>query len=886
MLNKIIIINSELYAKAEIELGNASSIQLVGKNNIGKSSLINTLNFLYITEPSQMRFEGGRRFLESLPHYFPTLDQSYIIFEIKNSTYSCILVKRTKDNDIAYYRIPHAYEESFFFTTQEDAQKVLPFKEVKDQLALQKIDTELLPRNELYRTVYSTHKADQPVLLLSKTQKGNPSRRKKQLNTFTAIYKHLIRSAKTSADDLTSLLIEASSYASELNIFAGSSNTHLNDVEKLEKKARKLTEAQPTFERLKKANKDSHELQQSLGKAYYTFQKEYDPALQKLSEKINESEKKIQELEEETKKIATQKEQIFQEKGRYENIQKQHNQDLRYIDEKLKIIAPYETKLAFSALQKEVEQLESQKIRLKKALYDQNRQIKKPQQLKQELAQLKAKADQLTHTLVNFSDTLIQHISPDINVRKRLNTFLSKELLYLPKTAIQKQVSKITKELSLFDGKIDISGLTTDKPFTSLEEFQAQLTETKKEIQAIQALLDNQEALTHTEAQWQERYDLLRQVQEKPTLITQQKELQKVLQEAAKKEKQCEEQLKTYQKSQEANRKALGHAEEQKNTLKQTKEGHEVRKKELKERNIPIIEEQLPETNLDKLYQRILQEHEEARGQEVKTRKLMGEIQAILKEHYHQDIDQYIQTLTQEFDSIQEIYEKRDSILEGVIQNFVQPTQTFLNNYQEFKKYLQDFSRKLAGHHISGIEKLDLHLEESSKYLEELTEISRIKPTTPLGIRDVDQDKRMNLLRRYIAAEYAFHLKDLFRLKLRITKNDGKKQTLDISKQMQSYGTDKVLRIFIFVMLLKEFFIAKPDNRVAIYIDEVGTVDRENIQRILSLCAQHQILPIFASISPVEGLDKHYLLLRSDENNGKLCVNESTTLHTDLPATS
>lgn len=52
MLNKVIIINFALYTTAELQLGEASSIQLVGQNNVGKSSLVNTLNFLYITDLS------------------------------------------------------------------------------------------------------------------------------------------------------------------------------------------------------------------------------------------------------------------------------------------------------------------------------------------------------------------------------------------------------------------------------------------------------------------------------------------------------------------------------------------------------------------------------------------------------------------------------------------------------------------------------------------------------------------------------------------------------------------------------------------------------------------------------------------------------------------
>lgn len=97
---------------------------------------------------------------------------------------------------------------------------------------------------------------------------------------------------------------------------------------------------------------------------------------------------------------------------------------------------------------------------------------------------------------------------------------------------------------------------------------------------------------------------------------------------------------------------------------------------------------------------------------------------------------------------------------------------------------------------------------------------------------------------------------------------------LDFSKQMESYGTDKVLRIFIYLMLLKQFFVLEPGNRVAIYIDEVSAIDPLNIQRILDLCEKYHILPIFASVEVKPELNNYYLLLRSDKNNRKVYVGE------------
>ena len=83
MLKRLVILHSDIYSKADIELGDCDSLQIVGPNNIGKSTLIYALNFLYIIDGKQMTFSGNRTGDKStINHYFPSINSSYIIFEI------------------------------------------------------------------------------------------------------------------------------------------------------------------------------------------------------------------------------------------------------------------------------------------------------------------------------------------------------------------------------------------------------------------------------------------------------------------------------------------------------------------------------------------------------------------------------------------------------------------------------------------------------------------------------------------------------------------------------------------------------------------------------------------------------------------------------------
>src|SRR5438477_8049191 len=76
---RIVLIRSGKYDYAEVELDGA--LQIVGDNNMGKTTLINTLQFLYIDEKNKMNF-GSYSLDQTLEYSFPT-QYSYILFECR-----------------------------------------------------------------------------------------------------------------------------------------------------------------------------------------------------------------------------------------------------------------------------------------------------------------------------------------------------------------------------------------------------------------------------------------------------------------------------------------------------------------------------------------------------------------------------------------------------------------------------------------------------------------------------------------------------------------------------------------------------------------------------------------------------------------------------------
>ncbi|MGA2658315.1 MAG: hypothetical protein ABSH34_12480, partial [Verrucomicrobiota bacterium] len=84
---RLILIRSGLYEYAEVDL--AGALQIVGPNNTGKTTLINTLQFLYLDDRRHMDF-GSYTAEQTREFYFPN-QYSYILFECLGATGQCVV---------------------------------------------------------------------------------------------------------------------------------------------------------------------------------------------------------------------------------------------------------------------------------------------------------------------------------------------------------------------------------------------------------------------------------------------------------------------------------------------------------------------------------------------------------------------------------------------------------------------------------------------------------------------------------------------------------------------------------------------------------------------------------------------------------------------------
>ena len=129
---KIILIHAGRYEYAEVEL--SGTLQIVGPNNTGKTTLINTLQFLYLNDIRNMDF--GYKWDQTRAFYFPN-EFSYVMFECVGALGECVIgwrgQSKASGGDPERFCFTGPYHQNDFFDSHN---QVRAPRDVNARLAL------------------------------------------------------------------------------------------------------------------------------------------------------------------------------------------------------------------------------------------------------------------------------------------------------------------------------------------------------------------------------------------------------------------------------------------------------------------------------------------------------------------------------------------------------------------------------------------------------------------------------------------------------------------------------------------------------------------------------------------------------------------------------
>jgi len=514
MLQRLVILNSSIYSKAEMLLDDCDSIQLVGPNNIGKSTLIYALNFLFIVDGTRMSFSGNRKGdKETIHHYFPTVNQSYIIFECGKFEPYCIIVKRDIEGELEYYRLNCEFREEYFFEKIEKQQKIRKFEEISDIVAKEGLELyQFKSKSEYFHFLYQRGADSNAAVWLEDTVKSDGLN-----NNFSKVYRYLINSKLITNKSLKDALVIADNRENEKLSFSQKNKKDITDLLRINDEIKVIRTIQEDFENFREIVNQYNAKTRIVAELIYSFNNSYSVTLPELNHRIIQKEKDVISLQTEINeelepKKQTLNQQIGAKAALADTLVKSTSELQKQVDE----VKAFETK---EFLQESLENLNVTRKEIEVRLTRLETQKISAKQLESKLEKLVHDLGRVENQVNNFDSQLIHNLAENQDDKKLLYTILSEDFSGQNASLIKKKVTKTSNKVQIFDGEITLPKNFELKELPSLEELKEQLQLLKNEKIDTEKLL---QAANHLEQTVEELHGIqkgIAEIHEKTRLI-------------------------------------------------------------------------------------------------------------------------------------------------------------------------------------------------------------------------------------------------------------------------------------------------------------------------------------------------------------------------------
>lgn len=878
MLKRLVILNSEIYSKADIELADCDSLQIVGPNNIGKSTLIYALNFLYIIDGKQMTFSGNRTGDKTtFNHYFPSISSSYIVFEIFKKRYYCILVKKNAEGSLDYYKIDSDFKDEHYFKQSTEGQTLKKFDTLLADFSSSGIEYSKFPnRRDLFNFVYQKGKKNNGVVWLNE---GASQDQREITNNFSKIYRYLINSKLIDNKTLKESLIIADNKENEQVEFSKKNQKDIQTLLKHNREIKVIRSIQKSFTDFKELVNQYKAKNQILSEVVYAFNTLYSSVNIDLNTSIIKKRKEKEEHQVNLSETLNPKQSELNQKiGGLKTIISQKQTSIDTLNKQISKIKAYEG-IAF--LNQSLSNLDKERKDIESRLTQIENQNLKSRDIETEITRLTQEISNLERQINTYSNLLIHQISKNVKNKELLNAILSDSITALPKENIQSEIENLNDIMKIFDGAITIPKDFKGKSIPSLDDLQLRKNKALKDKESNEQLLPIAKDLERYRSELSRVQQKIKEVSLKIEELNSLPELERNLIKEESEQKTLIQQKDDTEKELRITQETIGRINQAIEILTNDISQKESRIREIQKWKVRIEESGIKEleyqTNesLDNLYKNF--ERNFTERDDIKNRKeRLFESLKTKTESVFASEDEFIRYLDSELATLDDKQKSIDALLKNISTQFSIPCKTLHSKFQEFEAFINNqFNSKIRKIKISDIDSLNIEIIPNENLIKDLKKIMEIRDLTSELIFD-DQSENLNVLNRYLDNQSIIEFKDLFDIKLHLDKK-GQHKVVDLRNQIESDGTDKMIRMVIIMSIIHQIVINDEENKIVIFVDEIGTIDEANRIEILNFCKENNFVPISAApLHPYDGFDKYYLVRRSkgkivlSENNGNV----------------
>jgi hypothetical protein len=878
---RLILIRSGLYEYAEVEL--AGALQIVGPNNTGKTTLINTLQFLYLNDRRHMDF-GSYTAEQTRDFYFPG-QYSYILFECLGATGQCVIgwrgQSKTSGGEPERFCFSGPFDPADFL---DEKNQVREPRDVNARLALKELRTmkSAEEHRELLLPARNGEARGLGIVSLRDPDKYHHFRETlKNLLTLSAITQEQMRDRLLMLAD-----IPPSRTAFDARELFG------EDYDKIRKRREDLLNFkrhQPLLEKLVVKFSERELIRGELVWRWtdlrarkQAFEKEHETKIESLRQEICNHARAFQQAEEELRDRRHDVSAFSEQKGgitaRLDSIEKADREFAGFTEEM--------ERAALNNLKQHVRALENQMADAERESRDKAREkIEIYGGLVKQKEQTIARFDKLAVTALrkHFTD-------PELNTIFRL---LNRDLLETPLGKDGAIVARETELLATLrqllasvnngvyaDANIALPLPTGLAPLAGLDDIEtvraelAEHTATLTRWQKILAAIEHREKLetelkqARTEAETKARrlfqFEEYQKVKaEEPRLRAELKTINETIDAANKRITKLAAQSKAAEKAQREAAGAKIKAEDEFNKV--MGEFNQCVFPEFSAKPAPVSNIPNDFGAAIALFLR----------QQDQQNKLSDEISGLLAETERWFGDQYEgadegETVRILHGELEALPEKEDALARDWNAHLHGLKATFdlvIKNMGHVASAATEITRAFSKVRVSNLKAIKLEVLEQSDLM---SWIKRLAAFEPGGLFDNDPQRESAIVnfRTRIQSNPVIRFADLFTLGVTVTGADDRRHFYADFRQIESHGTTITIKVLFNLLLLKNQ-LRRDDCAVPFFLDEVQALDPANRHAILTTARQLGFVAITAAPEAVSEVDALYFL---QPQNGKIVL--------------
>jgi hypothetical protein len=899
---RLILIKAAKFSYADVDL--TKPLHLVGPNNVGKTTLVNILQLLYVDKESHMSFPGYS-WRDTKSYYFPDR-RSYVLFECLTPEGMQVVGAYGKGpadgHDIQRFAFSGAFEKADFLTSSDEGPVPRKVEDVKQTLSLK--DFRELEARTLRAALTGIGDSEGLNLGLIPVQDHNGYAK------FRDLFKGLIRLRRLDQSALKETL--CGTYASEMEALEiNLKEAHAEEFEKMQRYRREIADLKrheaDIEDALHHANRQSELRRRSVEEWIQLLRGSSRHAAslretqRKLQREIQQRESALQEAQKEEQALIEKRDKVNRSLGRLDG-KKEELEDLidQFSDFEPDKVASRideleEKRARILADLKSVdtdapEEIQKRRDRAENAIQRLQRRLEGLQDLMGPLLQTHLGGDRLMRLFQILNPHLLELnvdgeeiVLDDLDellrgIRAQSDRFdegrwhfpgghLSLAALsnlsladYTDPDRIRNELEQRRDDYERLDRRLEIARDVSSRR-REVEKIERRLKQLRSTMNTYEKAVAAEDELESVRSQIADRTDVLNTTKER--LSRKEAEIQNLKRER----RECRSRLEQLRAQTETIKKRMRALDVPPTAWGRYLTLIRCEHDGLQVEQSPVL---LPvETQKAEEHIRSRADHyENKREQESRT---SSRLQRVLDRIHSGTYGEYKKdTRTDTLDELRDQKEGLDArrrtletLWDELMTGLGRKINDLLSSLDTIQSVVDRINRRLRGTSVSDLERLRLEITPITSFTNLLERVAK-HDTMPLfgGEGTIEED--LGQLKELFQDHPQIHLTDLFNVGFAVTTAGGGTERYDGLDNIQSNGTSITIKVLVHLVLINDL-LRDDALRLPFYLDEASSLDESNLEGVVRASTEMGFVPVLASPSESTAVRHIYYLQSNGE---------------------